>query len=66
MAKTAAVKRDDGATTHHVQETFNEKNRTDLGPQDVRYVEKGGAVYAFSMGWGDAEVQFRELTLGGK
>ena len=46
---------------HHAAGAFNERNRKDLGPGDVRYVQKGKSLYAFSMGWGGKEVVFPEL-----
>ena len=50
-----------GASGHHAAGSFNERARKDLGPNDVRYVQKGPAIYAYSMGWGDASVMFPEL-----
>ena len=34
---------------------FNEGKKPDLGSDDVRYTQKGGALYAFSMGWPEKE-----------
>ncbi|MBI4874868.1 MAG: alpha-L-fucosidase [Acidobacteria bacterium] len=55
-----------GSSDHHVAQAFNERNRKELGPRDVRYVRKGAVLYAFSMGWGAPEVVFPELALGGQ
>lgn len=55
-----------GTSDHHVAQAFNERTRKELGPQDVRYVRKGAALYAFSMGWGAREVVFPELAMGGQ
>jgi alpha-L-fucosidase len=49
---------------HHAAGAFNERNRKALGAGDVRYVEKGKTLYAFSMGWGDRRVAFPELGTG--
>jgi alpha-L-fucosidase len=49
---------------HHVAEAFNERNRRELTAAHVRYVTKGSAIYAFSMGIEAAQVSFGELALG--
>jgi alpha-L-fucosidase len=46
---------------HHAEAAFNERGRRDLGPRDVRYVQKGRTLYAYSMGWGEPSVTFPEL-----
>ncbi|MCU0247273.1 MAG: alpha-L-fucosidase [Bryobacter sp.] len=50
-----------GSSDHHAAGAFNERNRKELGPRDVRYVQKGAKLYAFSMGWGEREAVFPEL-----
>jgi alpha-L-fucosidase len=45
---------------------FNERNRKDLTPSDVRFTTKGGALYAFVMGWPETEAAIPMLGLGGK
>jgi alpha-L-fucosidase len=55
-----------GASGHHAVGAFNERLRKELGPRDVRYVQKGETLYAFSMGWGEKEAVFPELAPGGE
>jgi alpha-L-fucosidase len=43
---------------------FNESNRKDLTAEDVRFTTKGGALYAFVMGWPDYQAVIRPLALG--
>ncbi len=43
-------------------EHFNERNRVDLGPADIRYTTKGNTLYAFSMGWNPKETVLPALT----
>ncbi len=45
---------------------FNERNRRDLTAADVRFATKGGALYAFVMGWPEREAAMPTLALGGK
>jgi alpha-L-fucosidase len=45
---------------------FNERNRKDLTSNDVRFTTKGGAVYAFVMGWPEREAVIPALAIGGK
>ncbi len=51
-----------GASDHHNASAFNERNRKDLTPQDVRYTQKGSTLYAFSMGWAPGTIVFPEVT----
>jgi alpha-L-fucosidase len=44
---------------------FNERNRKDLGADDVRFTTKRGALYAFVMGWPGKEATVPLLALGG-
>ena len=44
---------------------FNERNRKDLTAADVRFTTKGGALYAFVMGWPEKEATVPSLALGG-
>jgi alpha-L-fucosidase len=44
---------------------FNERTRKDLTASDVRYTTKGGALYAFVMGWPEREAAIPTLALGG-
>jgi alpha-L-fucosidase len=53
-----------GASQHHNESAFNERGRKELSPEDVRYTQKGSAVYAFSMGWAGTAVLFPELAQG--
>jgi alpha-L-fucosidase len=47
---------------HHVAGAFNENKRKELGPRDVRFVQKGNTLVAFVMGWPqDQSVVIREL-----
>ena len=48
------------------QAGFNERNRKALGPEDVRFTTKKGALYAFVMGWPEHEAVVPTLALGGK
>jgi alpha-L-fucosidase len=48
------------------QQGFNERNRKDLGANDVRFTMKGAIVYAFVMGWPQHEAVVPLLALGGK
>lgn len=41
---------------------FNEKNRKDLTPADVRFTTKGNTLYAFCMGWPDYKAVFAPLA----
>lgn len=41
---------------------FNEANRQDLTAEDVRYTTKGGALYAFIMGWPGKEAVIPSLA----
>jgi alpha-L-fucosidase len=45
---------------------FNERNRKDLGPGDVRFTTKKDTLYAFMMGWPEHEASVPALALGGK
>jgi alpha-L-fucosidase len=54
-----------GGNEHHNASAFNERNRKELSPEDVRYTQKGSTVYAFSMGWPAGAANFAELALGG-
>ncbi|MFB3825421.1 MAG: alpha-L-fucosidase [Bryobacteraceae bacterium] len=62
----AAAGAQGGTSAHHAAGAFNERTRKELGPRDVRYVQKGSTLYAFSMGWGEREVAFPELAPGGQ
>ena len=42
---------------------FNENARKDLTADDVRFTTKGGALYAFVMGWPDYQTVIRPLAL---
>jgi alpha-L-fucosidase len=44
---------------------FNENNRKDLTAEDVRFTTKGGAVYAFVMGWPEKETVVKPLGANG-
>jgi alpha-L-fucosidase len=57
-AETGAAR---GTSDHHAAGAFNERNRKELSARDVRYVQKGAKLYAFSMGWGEREAVFPEL-----
>src|SRR5207248_3128261 len=45
---------------------FNERNRKDLTPSDVRFTTKGGTLYAFLMGWPEREALIPTLAVCGK
>ena len=45
---------------------FNESRRRELTADDVRFTTKGGALYAFVMGWPEREASIPALALGGK
>jgi alpha-L-fucosidase len=45
---------------------FNENNRKNLTPEDVRFTAKGNGLYAFVMGWPGKEASIPALALGGK
>ncbi|HEY1338335.1 MAG TPA: alpha-L-fucosidase, partial [Bryobacteraceae bacterium] len=47
------------------QRGFNERNRKDLTANDVRFTTKGGALYAFVMGWPEREAVVPTLAVGG-
>jgi len=47
------------------QSGFNERNRKELTANDVRFTTKGGALYAFVMGWPEREAVVPTLALGG-
>jgi alpha-L-fucosidase len=47
-------------------EGFNERTRKELGPSDVRFTTRNGALYAFVMGWPGKEAVIPTLALGGK
>ena len=48
------------------EQGFNERNRKDLTANDVRFTTKGGALYAFVMGWPEREAAIPTLAVGGK
>jgi alpha-L-fucosidase len=48
------------------EQGFNERNRKDLGPGDVRFTTKKDTLYAFVMGWPEREAVVPTLALGGK
>ena len=50
-----------GNAPSHDVNAFNENKRQELTASDVRYTQKGSAVYAFSMGWSGRDVLFPEL-----
>jgi alpha-L-fucosidase len=45
--------------------SFNEKERKDLGPDDVRFTTKGDVLYAIVMGWPGREALIPALAPGG-
>jgi len=47
------------------QSGFNERNRKELTANDARFTTKGGALYAFLMGWPEREAVVPTLALGG-
>jgi alpha-L-fucosidase len=47
-----------------IKERFNERNRKDLGPEDVRFTTKGKTLYAFLMGWPAKECLLAPLGTG--
>ena len=52
-------------TSHHQAGAFNERNRKSFSAEDIRYTQKGNALYAFSMGWPDKQAKIAGLALGG-
>ncbi len=40
---------------------FNERNRRELTPQDIRFTTKGSTLFAFIMGWPPSEVEISAL-----
>jgi alpha-L-fucosidase len=59
IQKTAAGSGMLGTAAH-----FNEKNRKDLTAEDIRFTTRGGALYAFSMGWNPRETVIAALAPG--
>jgi alpha-L-fucosidase len=51
------------AATAEESASFNENKRKDLSVADIRFTTKGGALYAFVMGWPDYDVLIRPLAL---
>ena len=47
---------------------FNERNRKNLTPEDVRFTTKGQTLYAFFMGWpeGEKQIAIAPLATNGK
>jgi alpha-L-fucosidase len=41
---------------------FNERNRRDLTPKDIRFTTKGNTLYAFVMGWPEKEATIPSLA----
>jgi alpha-L-fucosidase len=62
--KAAQAARKD-ASSHHNENAFNERGRKELTADDLRYVQKGKTIYAFSMGWPQGSITFPELAQGG-
>ena len=54
-----------GSSQHHQAGAFNERTRKPLTAADVRYTQKGPALYAFAMGWPEKQAVFPELAAGG-
>ena len=52
--------------TPAAQAGFNERNRKELGPGDVRFTSKRGLLYTFVMGWPERQAVVPTLGLGGK
>ncbi|WP_263357946.1 alpha-L-fucosidase [Acidicapsa ligni] len=57
----------EGASTKVVQKSvsFNEDDKPDLGPQDIRFTTKGKTLYAFVQGWPAGEVVIKSLSATG-
>ena len=55
-----------GASEHHQAGAFNERNRKPLTASDIRFTQKGGALYAFAMGRPEAQVKIPMLAPGGQ
>ena len=55
-----------GASGHHQAAAFNERNRKPLTAADIRFTQKGGALYAFTMGRPEAQVRIPMLAPGGQ
>jgi alpha-L-fucosidase len=64
VGSTTASQRE-STSEHHQAAAFNERSRKPLGPEDVRYTTKSGALYAFMMGWPQREATIRGLAPGG-
>ena len=62
----SAVSRNAGLGEHHNAAAFNERDRKPLSGQDVRFTTKGGALYAFLMGWPEGQVAIPSLAPGGQ
>jgi alpha-L-fucosidase len=52
-----------GTKSSSKQSAFNENERKDLTPEDVRFTTKGDTLYAFVMGWPDYDVLIKSLAL---
>ncbi len=54
-----------GSSEHHQAGAFNESGRKPLTASDIRFTQKGGALYAFAMGRPEARVTIPALAPGG-
>jgi alpha-L-fucosidase len=51
---------------HHQAGAFNERNRKELTASDIRFTQKGDALYVFAMGRPEAQVKVPLLAPGGQ